>query len=131
MINTIAILAGGLATRLRPVTTTIPKSMIEVAGKPFIAHQLELVKRNNIENVVICASFLGEQIEEYLGDGKSFDLNIQYSFDGDELLGTGGALKKSLNILGDSFFVMYGDSYLSTDFQSINEYFFQKTNPDL
>jgi MurNAc alpha-1-phosphate uridylyltransferase len=95
MINQLVLLAGGKATRLRPVTETIPKSMLEVAGKPFIAHQLELVQKNAIEKVLICASFLGEQIENYVGDGSNFGLSVEYSFDGDELLGTGGAINKA------------------------------------
>ena len=123
MIDEIVILAGGLATRLYPVTKKTPKSMLEIAGKPFIVHQLELLKRNGIKKVVICAGFLGEQIQEFLKDGSDFGLNVFYSFDGDESLGTGGAIKKALPMLNDTFFVMYGDSYLNVEFKSINEYF--------
>jgi N-acetyl-alpha-D-muramate 1-phosphate uridylyltransferase len=119
----VVILAGGLATRLYPVTHKVPKSMIEITGKPFIAHQLELLKKNGIEQVVICAGKFGEQIEDYIGDGKKFGLEVKYSFDGDKLLGTGGALKKALNLLENAFFVMYGDSYLDIDFKAINKYF--------
>ena len=129
--NQLVLLAGGKATRLRPVTETIPKSMLEVAGKPFIAHQLELVRKNAIEKVLVCASFLGEQIENYLGDGSRFGMSVEYSFDGDELLGTGGAIKKSMNMLDEQFYVMYGDSYLNTDFELINEYFFAQSKPAL
>lgn len=118
------LLAGGLATRLKPISEKIPKSMIDIAGKPFIEHQIELIKKNNISKVVICAGYLGDQIKEYIGDGSVFGLEIKYSFDGEKLLGTGGAIKKALNMLEDSFFVMYGDSYLNTDFKVINEYFF-------
>ncbi|MDZ4713419.1 MAG: sugar phosphate nucleotidyltransferase [bacterium] len=124
MITDLVLLSGGMATRLRPVTEKIPKSMIEVAGKPFIDHQLELTKSNGILNVIVCTGFLGEKIEEHTGNGKELGLDIKYSFDGETLLGTGGAIKKALNLLGDSFFVMYGDSYLNTDFKIINEYFF-------
>lgn len=126
MIDTVVILAGGLATRLRPVTETIPKSMLDVAGKPFIEHQLELLKRNNISEAVICAGFLGEKIKDHIGDGRNFGIDVKYSFDGDKLLGTGGAIKKAFDLLSETFFVMYGDSYLNTDFQSINEYFFSQ-----
>jgi NDP-sugar pyrophosphorylase family protein len=127
--NSIIILSGGLATRLKPLTLKIPKSLLEINGKPFIHHQLELLKKQNISNVIICAGYLGEMIQENLGDGDNFGLNILYSFDGDELLGTGGAVKKALNILNEAFFVMYGDSYLNIDFKPINEYFdkFAKT----
>lgn len=131
MMNQLVLLAGGKATRLRPVTETIPKSMLEVAGKPFIAHQLELVQKNAIEKVLICASFLGEQIENYVGDGSNFGLSVEYSFDGDELLGTGGAINKAKVKLDEQFFVMYGDSYLNTDFEIINEYFFAQSKPAL
>jgi NDP-sugar pyrophosphorylase family protein len=115
----LALLAGGLATRLRPRTFTIPKSMIEVAGEPFIAHQLRLLVRQGIFNIVICAGHLGEQIEAYVGDGAAFSCSIQYSFDGDRLLGTGGALRRALSRLPDQFFVMYGDSYLPTPFAPV------------
>ena len=123
-IKQIVILAGGMATRLRPVTETIPKSMLEVAGKPFISHQLELIRKNNIERVLICASYLGEQIRDFAGNGRSFGLSIEYSFDGNELLGTGGAIKQAREKLDEHFFVIYGDSYLNTDFKHIIEYFF-------
>ena len=86
-----AILAGGLATRLRPITTTIPKAMVEVAGRPFIAHQLDLLRENGVRRVVLCLGYLGEQIEQYLGDGAAFGMELRYSHDGDRLLGTGGA----------------------------------------
>ncbi len=131
MISTLALLAGGKATRLEPVSTTIPKSMIIVAGKPFIAHQLELIKKNNISKVVLCISHMGEYIKNYIGGENNFNLKIDFSFDGEKLLGTGGALKKALPLLGDNFFIMYGDSYLDTDFAKINEYFFLKNKKGL
>lgn len=131
MTSCLVILAGGLATRLKPVTETIPKSMVEVSGKPFIAYQLDLIKKNNIKNVVICAGIFGEQIKDFVKDGKSFGMNIKYSFDGDILLGTGGAIKKALHLLDENFFVMYGDSYLNTDFERINEYFFSNDKAGL
>jgi NDP-sugar pyrophosphorylase family protein len=115
----LALLAGGLATRLRPRTLTIPKSMIEVAGEPFIAHQLRLLVRQGISNIVICAGHLGEQIEAYVGNGAAFGCGVQYSFDGDRLLGTGGALRRALSRLPGQFFVMYGDSYLPTPFAPV------------
>src|SRR3954464_7691451 len=96
----IAILAGGLATRLRPVTEKIPKALIEVAGQPFLAHQLRLLSGAGLRKVVLCVGYRGEMIEEQFGDGKEFGVEINYSFDGPELLGTGGALKKALPLLG-------------------------------
>lgn len=130
-IEQLLILAGGMATRLKPVTEKIPKSMIEVAGRPFIEHQLELVKRNGIRRILICASHLGEMIMEHVGNGSRFGVDVDYSLDGDKLLGTGGAVKNSLDKLDESFFVLYGDSYLNTDFEVINEYFFRQNKPSL
>lgn len=116
---TVAILAGGLATRLRPVTETVPKSLLEVKGEPFAIHQLRLLKAKGITRVVLCAGHLGELIQRAIGDGASLGLQVDYSFDGPTLLGTAGAIKKALPKLGDSFFVMYGDSYLPCDYAAI------------
>lgn len=116
---TLALLAGGLATRLRPLTEKIPKAMIEIANEPFIAHQLRLLRRQSVARVVICAGFLGERIAAYVGDGGRFGIAVEYSYDGPKLLGTGGALLKALPRLGDAFLVMNGDSYLDTPFASI------------
>lgn len=115
----IVILAGGLAKRLRPLSENIPKSLLNINGEPFIYHQLRLLKSNRIENVVICVGHLGEKIEETVGDGKKFGLNITYSYDGPKLLGTAGAIKNALPLLRDKFFVIYGDSYLLCDFHLI------------
>src|SRR5437867_3094320 len=95
----LALLAGGLATRLRPLTLTVPKSLIEVAGDPFVAHQLRSLARQEITDIVICAGHLGEQIAEYVGDGTRFGCSVRYSFDGDRPLGTGGALRKAMRLL--------------------------------
>ena len=112
----IAILAGGLATRLRPVTEKIPKALIRVAGQAFLAHQLQLLSRTGLRKVVLCAGYRGEMIEEEFGDGSSFGVEMTYSYDGPKLLGTGGALKKALPLLGQQFLVLYGDSYLPIDY---------------
>jgi NDP-sugar pyrophosphorylase family protein len=112
----VAILAGGLALRLRPVTERIPKALIAVAGQPFLAHQLRLLRGAGIRKVVLCAGYRGEMIEKEFGDGRSHGIELTYSFDGPELMGTGGALKKALPLLGDRFFVLYGDSYLPIDY---------------
>src|ERR1700693_3124601 len=111
----VAILAGGLATRLRPVTEAIPKSLIEVAGEPFIAHQLRLLRREGIRRVVICVGHLGDMIRAFVDDGARFGLDVAYSFDGSMLLGTGGALRQALPLLEEPFYVLYGDSYLDID----------------
>jgi N-acetyl-alpha-D-muramate 1-phosphate uridylyltransferase len=122
----VAILAGGLATRLRPLTDRVPKSLLAIAGRPFIFHQLELLKNQGVDRVVLCVGHLGDQIKAAVGNGRDLGLSIQYSFDGNELpgtgdglLGTGGAIKKALPLLGDHFFVLNGDSYLTCSFAMI------------
>ena len=115
----LALLAGGLATRLRPITETIPKSLVEIAGEPFIAHQLRQIRAEGGEKVVLCVGHLGEQIRDFVKDGRGFGLTVEYSFDGDAPRGTGGALKKALPLLGDTFLVLYGDSYLPTSFAPV------------
>jgi N-acetyl-alpha-D-muramate 1-phosphate uridylyltransferase len=112
----VAILAGGLATRLRPITETIPKALAEVAGEPFLAHQLRLLARSGFTRAVLLVGYRGEQIEAFAGNGAQFGLDIEYLYDGPQLLGTGGALKRALHLLGDSFAVVYGDSYLPCDY---------------
>jgi MurNAc alpha-1-phosphate uridylyltransferase len=114
-----AILCGGLATRLRPVTEAVPKSMIQIHGEPFIAHQLRLLRANGIEHAVLCAGFLGEMIREFVGDGSRFGMRVSYSFDGAQPLGTAGAIRKALPLVGDPFFVLYGDSYLPCDYRAV------------
>jgi len=111
----VALLAGGLATRLGPLTQNVPKSLVKLAGEPFLAHQLRLLVKQGICEVVICCGHLGEKIEEFAGDGWHLGCCIRYSYDGDKLLGTGGALRRALPLLGESFLVMYGDSYLLAD----------------
>jgi N-acetyl-alpha-D-muramate 1-phosphate uridylyltransferase len=108
----VAILAGGLATRLLPVTEHLPKSLVPVAGRPFIFHQLDLLRRQGIRRVVLCLGHLGAQIQAALRSGVAAGLEISYSFDGAQPLGTGGALRCALPLLGEHFFVLYGDSYL-------------------
>lgn len=115
----VALLAGGLATRLRPITESIPKVLVEVAGRPFVDHQLALLRRRGFRQVVLCLGYLGTQVEDYLGDGSQHGLELCYSHDGERLLGTGGALCRAKELLGDVFWVMYGDSYLDCDFAGI------------
>ncbi|MGA2179808.1 MAG: nucleotidyltransferase family protein [Verrucomicrobiota bacterium] len=119
----VAILAGGLATRLRPITEKIPKSLVTVAGKPFLAHQLDLLQSRGLRRAVLCVGYLGEMIQRDFGDGSAFGLRLDYSFDGPKPLGTGGAIKRALPLLGDEFFVLYGDSYLPVEYRPIAEFF--------
>ncbi|HVP37005.1 MAG TPA: sugar phosphate nucleotidyltransferase [Terriglobales bacterium] len=117
------ILAGGLATRMRPLTLKLPKSMLLIKGRPFLEYQLELLKEYEIKDVLLCVGFKGELIKEHFGDGRKFGVSLSYSFDGDKLLGTAGALKKAYKLLGENFFLMYGDSYLPYDYLRIEESF--------
>ena len=119
----LAILAGGLATRLKPLTEQVPKSLIEVGAQPFIAHQLCLLRRERINRVVLCLGHLGEQIEAFVGDGGQFGVSVAYCYDGSSLLGTGGALRLALDQLGPEFLVMYGDSWLDTRFAPVVDAF--------
>ncbi len=127
----VAILAGGLATRLRPITETIPKSLAPVAGKPFLARQLELLRSRGIRHAVLCVGHLGEMIQRDFGDGASFGVKLDYSFDGPKLLGTGGAIKRALPLLGEEFFVLYGDSYLPIEYGPVAEFFQRSGKPAL
>ena len=114
----VAILAGGLATRLRPITEKIPKSLVPVAGRPFLAHQLEMLHARGIRRAVLCIGYLGELIQKEFGT-EAFGVKLDYSFDGPKLLGTGGATKRALPKLGPEFFILYGDSYLPIEYAPI------------
>jgi N-acetyl-alpha-D-muramate 1-phosphate uridylyltransferase len=115
----VAILAGGIASRMRPRTDKTPKALLAVAGQPFIAHQLTLLRSQQITDVVLCVGHLAEQIEAFVGDGRAWGVRVRYSVDGPVLLGTGGALRQAQPLVGDTFFVMYGDSYLRCDFAAV------------
>jgi NDP-sugar pyrophosphorylase family protein len=128
---TAAIVAGGLATRLRPLTETIPKSLIAINGEPFVAHQLRLLRKNGFEHVVMCVGHMGEMIQDFVGDGSAFGLAVEYSWDASAPLGTGGAIRNALPYLGDEFFVMYGDSYLPCDYRAVEASFLAAHRPAL
>jgi NDP-sugar pyrophosphorylase family protein len=119
----VAILAGGMATRLQPITHKIPKLMVEVAGEPFFSHQLRLLKGAGLTRIVLCVGHLGEMIATQYGTGTQWGVNIEYVFDGPVLLGTGGALVKALPLLGPSFYVLYGDSFLPIDYRAVERSF--------
>jgi NDP-sugar pyrophosphorylase family protein len=127
----VAILAGGLGTRLYPVTERIPKALVEINGEPFLAHQLRLLRTLGIERVVLCIGQHGERIREYAGDGARFGLAIDYSPDGPVLLGTAGAIRNALPLLGDAFFVLYGDSYLPCSYRDVEQAFSAAGQPGL
>jgi MurNAc alpha-1-phosphate uridylyltransferase len=114
----IAILAGGLATRLRPLTERVPKALVEVAGEPFAFHQLRLLASLGFTEAVFLTGYLGERIEEAVGDGARFGMRVRYVPDGPMLLGTGGSIGRALPQLGPRFAVIYGDSWLEFDYQA-------------
>lgn len=120
---TVAILAGGLATRMGALTSAIPKALLDVAGQPFLFHQLALLRDAGVQRVVLCVAHLADQIEAAVGDGSAHGLEVRYSRDGAEMLGTGGALRRALPLLGDRFLVLYGDSYLRCNYQSVAQAF--------
>ena len=128
---TVVILAGGLATRLRPITNDTPKSMIDICGKPFIDWQLRLLSQAGIDKVVLCTSFKSEMIEEFVGDGSKYGIEVKYSKDGHTQLGTGGAIKKASQIIGDEFMVLYGDSYLPINYAEVESAFYAIKKPAL
>ena len=117
------ILVGGLATRLRPLTETVPKSMLLVAGKPFLEHQIALLRKSAVRNIVLCVGYLSEMIQDYFGDGSRFGLTITYSRETETLLGTGGCLRHAAPFLEEDFLVTYGDSYLMLDYQHVMRVF--------
>jgi NDP-sugar pyrophosphorylase family protein len=119
----VAVLAGGRAERMRPLTDQMPKAMLEVAGEPFIAHQLRLLRRQGVSRVVLCVGYLWEQIADFVGDGDQFGLSVIFAIDGPLPLGTGGALRAALDKLGPAFLVTYGDSWLDTPYGPIVERF--------
>lgn len=118
----VAILAGGLATRLENLTRNQPKSMVKVCGKPFLEYQLEMLRKEGIQDIILCIGYMGEQIESYFGDGKRYGVNIRYSRE-NKLLGTAGALKNAQELLDEVFFTLYGDSYLFLNFHTVMRYF--------
>jgi MurNAc alpha-1-phosphate uridylyltransferase len=127
----VAILAGGLATRLFPVTQSTPKALLDVAGEPFVIHQLRRLANQGAKRVVLCVAHLGEMIQDAVARQPVAGLDVAFSFDGPRLLGTAGALKKALPLLGDAFFVLYGDSYLTCSFHDVQSAFRRSSKPGM
>jgi len=118
----VAILAGGLGTRLGDLARGRPKSMVEIQGKPFLEYQLDLLRKGGIKNIVLCIGHMGDQIERFFGNGMKYGVNIQYSFE-NKPLGTARALKEAEALLDDVFLTMYGDSYLFLNFSHVMAFF--------
>ena len=127
----VAILAGGLGKRLGKKTLNKAKVLINVAGTPFISRQLNYLSDQGIKDIVICVGYLGNQIKNYIGNGSKYNLNVSYSDDSDRLLGTGGSIKKACQILGEHFFILYGDSFLPVNFSLVEKAYFQEKKPAL
>lgn len=118
----VAIIAGGLATRLHPLTLDTPKALIPIHGQPFIKWQLELLARRGVQYVVLCLGFHASKIVDFVGDGRKFGLRVNYSIEKTPL-GTAGALKKAEKLLGENFGILYGDSYLPLNYLLVFEKF--------
>ena len=118
----VAILAGGLASRLGNLSKNRPKSLIMFKGKPFVEYQIEQLRRDGIRDIVLCIGYLGDQIQEYIGNGEKYGVHIRYSIEKTPL-GTAGALRNAGTLLMDPFFTLYGDSYVFVDFGEILRYF--------
>lgn len=127
----VAILAGGMATRLGDLARDTPKSLIDVAGQPFIAHQFDLLRKRGLTDIVLCTGHLSLQFEEVVGDGSRYGVSVRYSPDGPNPLGTGGALRHALPLLGAAFFALYGDSYLECDYGVVERAFLTSGRPAL
>ena len=115
------ILAGGFGTRMAGVSAQLPKSMLSVAGRPFVDHQLSWLASEGICDVVFAIGYLGESIREFVGAGATWGLTVRYSKDGEKPLGTAGAVRNAIDkgLMDEGFFVLYGDSYLNVDFRAV------------
>ncbi|HUA75577.1 MAG TPA: NTP transferase domain-containing protein [Solirubrobacteraceae bacterium] len=116
----VCILAGGLGTRLGERVADTPKPLLEVAGEPFLVHQLRLLAAHGVERAVLCVGYLGERIEARIG-AECEGVQVRYSYDGPELDGTLGAVRRALPLLGERFLVLYGDTYLRLDYAAVAE----------
>jgi NDP-sugar pyrophosphorylase family protein len=114
----VCILAGGMGTRLGEQVRDTPKPLLEVAGEPFLIHQLRLLARSGATRVVLCVGYLGERIEERIGTAH-FGIEILYSYDAPDLDGTLGAIRRARGLLGERFLVLYGDTYLRIDYADV------------
>ena len=127
----VCILAGGVGSRLGETVKDTPKPLLEVAGKPFLRWQLELLRDHGARRIVLCVGYLGERIEETIGDGADVGLDVRYAYDPPDLAGTAGAVRGALPLLGDDFFVLYGDTYLLIDYAAVQRAFEESGCPAL
>jgi len=118
-------MAGGLGTRLRPITLDTPKPMIRVNGRPFLEHQISFLKKQGIKEFLLCVGYLHEKVVEHFGDGRGLGVGIQYSVE-DKPLGTGGALKNAENKIEQVFMVLNADTYLPIDYPKLVGFYRKK-----
>ena len=115
------ILVGGLGTRLRPYTEQVPKPMVEIDGRPFLEFKIESLRKHGIKDFILLVGHLGEKVEEYFGDGKRLGINIKYSYEREQLLGTAGAIKNAEHLITGDFIVTNGDTFLDVDLDKLIE----------
>ena len=118
MIDTAIILAGGLGTRLRPLTDNTPKPLLPMKGKPIVQHTIELLKDHGVKNIILSIGYKAEKIQEYFGDGSKLGVNISYSIE-EEPLGTGGAIKKAAQDCIKPFVLAWGDNLMDIDYSQL------------
>jgi len=120
------ILAGGLGTRLGPLTKETPKVMVSINGQPFLWHLLQLLKGQETKDIILSIGYLGQQVRDFFGNGKSLGVSLRYSEEKEKLLGTGGALKQAESLLYDYFLVINGDTYLPVDYRDVERTFLKR-----
>jgi NDP-sugar pyrophosphorylase family protein len=127
------ILAGGLGTRMRPVTEQIPKAMMPVHGRPFVDYQLAWLASAGVDEAVMCLGYLGAQLRDFVVDGSRWNIRVSYADEGNSLMGTGGAVRVAFDagLLRDEFAVVYGDSYLFLDLRDVMQTFHRSGKPAL
>jgi len=127
----IAILLGGLGSRVASISKKKPKALLDINGKPFIDWQLNYLKKQGFKNIIMCVGHMSQQIIDFVGNGERYNLKIEYSDDGEKLLGTGGSIKKALPLLNQSFFILYGDSFLPINYIDVENVFLKRQNISL
>jgi NDP-sugar pyrophosphorylase family protein len=119
------ILAGGLGTRLRPLTLQVPKPLLPVGRRPILDRIIDWLKASGINDIVISTGYLGSQIESHLGDGSELGVKIEYAV-ADKPLGIGGQLRNASQLLPPRFVCLYGDAILDFDLNRLLAFHAQK-----
>ena len=128
----VVVFMGGLGTRLGVAYRDAPKSMVDVHGKPFFHYPLQVLKRQGFRRFVFCVGFKADPIQKYFEDGKKYQIQIRYVHDGEQPVGTGGALKRALPLLDENVMAIYGDSYIDFEYTKlIDQYDHLKRSDDI